>query len=210
MDDQVDSNNTVSEKVDDHIPVLLVIVGEINRHPFKRPLVALLDSGSTSSWINERVVGNVAATATRRTVSNTLMGRLESSTKVSLTQAILPDLSQSKRINRIDAYVFQQRIRYDIILGRQLMQQLGIVIDFKQQQIQWDEDTTSMLTLQELQVLGRRPQQLRTNLMDRFLLAQSDAEEDLHTTTAIEAARYAPANLDEVMAKQTHLTKDQQ
>jgi len=56
---------------------------------------------------------------------------------------MLPELSETKIINW-KLHVFKNTLKYNIIIGRDLLQALGILLGFKNQTITWDEITIPM------------------------------------------------------------------
>ena len=58
-------------------------------------------------------------------------------------QFLLLDLSETKLIDA-DLAVMTVPCKYDVILGRDLLTDLGISINFKEQEIEWDGRTTPM------------------------------------------------------------------
>ena len=59
----------------------------------------------------------------------------------------MPELSSSKILShrfRFDEYEVRSGIRYDMIIGCNLMVQLGLFADFKRQFLQWDGVTIPM------------------------------------------------------------------
>jgi len=56
---------------------------------------------------------------------------------------MFPELSETKIITW-KLHVFKNTLKYDLIIGRDLLQALGILLDFKNQTITWDEITIPM------------------------------------------------------------------
>ena len=54
------------------------------------------------------------------------------------TQLCLPELNSAASIN-VELHIINIESKYDVILGRDLFGQLGIVIDFKKGSIKWNE-----------------------------------------------------------------------
>ena len=54
------------------------------------------------------------------------------------TQLCLPELNSTASIN-VELHIINIESKYDVILGRDLFGQLGIVIDFKKGSIKWNE-----------------------------------------------------------------------
>ena len=198
-----------SEIVVPYIPVVLVVIGTINGQKCKKHYSALCDSGATTSWINKKVVGNAPLRKTARTIANTLAGRLESSLIADCDHSFLPDFSTSKCVGKFQARVFETDIRYDMILGRDILGALGMIIDFKSNVVTWDGVSAPMYTPKEINDLGRRPHQIRDALFHRYVFSHDDTE-DANAATEIDSAKYQRVEIDDVVAKAVHLTHEQQ
>ena len=59
------------------------------------------------------------------------------------TKFILPEFSESTTLTQT-FHVCDQKMPYDVILGRNTLQQLGIVLDFKDSVIKWNETSVDM------------------------------------------------------------------
>jgi len=64
-------------------------------------------------------------------------GSISTSQKAKV-QFMLPELSETKIITW-NLHVFKKTTKYDMILGRDLLQDLGILLNFKDQTITWEE-----------------------------------------------------------------------
>ena len=104
------------------------------------------------------------------------------------------------------ALVFDQPCRYDIILGSDFLNKAGIVIDYREKQVEWFGDTIPLRTPSELTA-------------DSYLAMMEAAypednvpdEEGLKDCllSDILDAKYKAMDIKQVIAQQTHLTKEQ-
>jgi hypothetical protein len=170
---------------------------------------ALLDTGSTRTWIQRHLVQEIPTRTTPPTRSSTLCGTLESSEVVDCEETVFPDLSMSKRVGSFEARVFERDVRYDMIIGRDLLNQLGIIINYNTKSIHWDDEETPMLSGDELNFLSQGPLQLRDALLSKFLYSEENLSDD-EFTAEIQAARYGRVAINDVVSKATHLTLEQQ
>jgi hypothetical protein len=120
-------------------------------------------------------------------------------------QFTLPEFHEGKDISW-DMYVDETDARlnsYDMIIGRDLRHELGIDLLFSLGVMKWDNATVPM----------RDPSQQRDNEIDAF-----EAEIfSIHDPDITDAARiqeimdvkYAPADIDEMIYKCTHLTNNE-
>ena len=87
--------------------------------PFGSPLTVLLDSGSTSTWINHRCLPNDIHGRTVSTITgSTMAGTFKSTKEIVLSDMILPELRQNTYLPKCPARIFNADCRYDMILGR--------------------------------------------------------------------------------------------
>ena len=124
------------------------IVGEI--HNSRGQLVSmrvLLDSGTTSSIILRDYVTKLAAyRSPTKTPWQTLGGTFYTRRK-QYVDFCLPEFSNSRSINwkfHIDETTKPDTALYDMIIGTDLMEELGIDISFKNKDITWDNVTIPM------------------------------------------------------------------
>ena len=207
-------NKTVNEPVEDYIPVIIIVVGTMNGKHCKRHYSALLDSGSTTTWISRRAATamNVPLRSVERLSSITMCGKLESSHAITCDQSLLPDFSTSKRLDQFTARLFDKPLRYDMIIGRDVLSQIGVVMDYQNKQLIWDKDVVPMTTQSELNSLARRPDQVREAMFHKIVLKQLDIEDENDANASnmeIKAANYSKVDIADVVNKQTHLSAEQ-
>ena len=163
-----------------------------------KPLKVLLDSGTSATIVNKKFCEKLKCKPAPKTLWKTKGGNFSTNQKV---RAIfkLPEFDERKAIEwecHVDDTKGQQS--YDMIIGCELLEELGMILDYKQCVMTWEdaevpmkstdyeiEETYSML--QEL----TEPQQVReaTSRMDKIL-----------------AATYDKADLDKVTRLCWHLT----
>ena len=132
----------------DAVPMTTMIVRRIHHTPSGRPLVVLLDTGSTSTWISAESLPKGAVPRTVDALeSSTLTGKLKSNQEVDLEGIVLPELQRSRILDCHRARVFYQKdCRYDVILGRDALRKLKIILDFKDDTVIWGNAAISMRT----------------------------------------------------------------
>ena len=87
---------------------------------------------------------------------------------------------------------------YDLIIGRDLLRELGIVLDFKNNTIQWDDVEMPMKSNQQVQNEHFHIQE------DKFYPSESDR------IKKILEAKYQPADLKEVIREASYLSREEQ
>ena len=120
------------------VPVVFGILKDKPGKVSSAPVIKiLLDSGASSTLIIERFVQNLKLKKnTKTTKCRTTAGVFETNKLVDL-QFILPELYEGRTICAT-AHITKQLGQYDMILGRDILRELGIVIDFKEETIIWD------------------------------------------------------------------------
>ncbi len=162
----------------------------------------LLDSGCGGTLVNRSFVKKYKKkTLTNATSWTTKAGTFKTNRKVAC-QFTLPEFHQGKDISW-NMYVDETDARlnsYDMIIGRDLLHELGIDLLFSLGVMKWDNATVPM----------RDPAQLRDTEIDAFE-AEIFSMHDPETTEAdriqqIMDIKYAPPDIDEMVSKCDHLT----
>ena len=104
--------------------------------PKPKTLKVLLDTGASSTIINEKHVRKLRQKNDSNTQWGTAAGTF-TTTKTCKTQFSLPEL-HDKRLIQWECHVTNQPFNYDMIIGRDLLTELGIDFSFKKQIITWD------------------------------------------------------------------------
>ena len=108
----------------------------------------------------------------------------------------LPELQRSRLID-FPVYLTDRPMGYDMIVGRDLLAELGIVLDFQQQVIQWDESEISM-------------KEHDCKIATHFHVNDSTSMHDATTRLKkILDAKYTKANLKAEVDKCTHLNEEE-
>ena len=116
------------------------MVSSIQNQPSGKPLIVLSDTGADSSWLKFKALPPGAIPKKGRAVSSSaLAGNVESNLSAELQGIVFPDFFKTRRIDRWPVKVFKAECRYDAIIGRDLLQELGLVIDFKNGKMTWDD-----------------------------------------------------------------------
>ena len=106
-------------------------------HKRNRYIKILMDSGASASIIHESYVSQNSFT-TRKTSTNqwsTITGSFSTSSETKITLQI-PELNVAVHISA-PFHVTTKKSNYDVIFGRDLLQELGIQLDFQHNSIGW-------------------------------------------------------------------------
>jgi len=112
-------------------------------------------------------------------------------------QFMFPELSETKLIEWKMHIVDSESMNYDIIIGRDVLEELGIIIDFKSKQITWDEISVPMRTMEEVEHEGY------------FINDSKLVAEELARTKRILDAHYEAADFEAILSSCQNLNAQQ-
>jgi hypothetical protein len=203
------------ERVDeDFAPVILVAINTIQRAETRKALVALLDTGSTRSFIHRSCLPSAVTPMMSATplISNTAAGKLESRTVVSMTGIVCPEFTRSKKMDNLQAYVIESPCRYDLILGRDFLEATGMVLDFSKKKVVWDELSVDMKSMTLIDT-GREASYdaMMMDLINEETehLFEADCYHQTCDKTEIKPSDYHKTEINDVVEKCTHLDETQ-
>ena len=126
----------------------MLLIKQIHNTETKpQTLLCLLNSGATSCWINSMVIPeNTQGITVSETTNKTLARTFFSSKELTLYNAILPEFHRSRHMNKITTKIFHQKCRYDMIIGLDLLNELEIVLNFKDKTITWEKAQITIRT----------------------------------------------------------------
>jgi predicted aspartyl protease len=118
------------------VPVVFAVINtRLGKEKFKR-ISVLLDSGASSSVISHNIVDKLRIKPDQATVWNTAAGKMSTHRKVRMTFT-LPGLSPSASVDTT-VHVHDGHLSlYDMIIGRDLLKDLGIDVLFSTSTIEW-------------------------------------------------------------------------
>ena len=163
----------------------------------KRRLKILLDSGASATIAYKKAVNGLKTKNQPDTVWTSAAGRFSTSKTVK-TPLVFPEFSET-RIVTARIHTSEQLLGgYDMIIGRDLLCDLGIVLDFKNQSIIWGD--------------GEIPMKPRNSVpaTSFFIGDPRSITEDADRLSRITDAKYNKANLPEVTKNSKNLTEAQQ
>jgi len=180
------------------VPVVFALLNtRLGKEKAKR-ISVLLDSGASSSVIHRDIVKKLRIKPTSPTVWNTAAGPLSTEGKVTITFA-LPELSPSASITTTVHVHPTQIARYDMIIGRDLMTELGIDVMFSTSTIDWGRMNAS---------IPMKPYDFSFS-EDVYVAESDDVEQDTERLSSILDAKYAPTDVAAFANEQKHLSSDE-
>ena len=165
----------------------------------------LFDSGCEATLVNKNVVKKLTKTKCDKVNWTTKAGTFQMTEKCEI-QLKLPALHEHKEI-KWNAYVEpspKSEIKYDLIIGRDLMLIAGIDLLFSQGKISWDGADIDM---QHPDFLS---EERWVNLLEKELMFVNDPlTTDAERIQSIVDAKYAKQNPAEVIEQIEHLSKEE-
>ena len=172
----------------DHLkPIVFVLLRTSLGQPKPKMIRALLDTGATKTIVSEHLVTKLRVQKDQVIQWSTAAGTLITNQKVKL-QFVIPEL-HDKRTIQWEATVTKNPVNYDMIIGLDLLTELGIQLSFEDQTITWDDSTIPMKSF-DAQV------QTAYHVEDNDIV-----EAAMDRIKRIQDAKYAPANLDDIVAQ---------
>ena len=170
------------------------------------PVIGLLDSGATNTFIRKSVLKNFPHSTSKVNVK--VKGRYSStSIKEQATFDVrLPDFDATKSV-KVTAFVEDSGCvvgRHAIVFGSTFLQELGITFDYSRGTITWDDVSTTMKTISQAEI----------NSINDDDPADVDLPDFMKNATkkaaSIKPNIYDTYNYHDMVLRCEHLTKEQQ
>ena len=189
-------NRNSSKTVEDLTPIVFARVRtKLGKHPKIKTIKALLDSGSSSTLISQQYAKKLRLRTENKTKWKTTAGEFTTSFKTKI-EFSLPELHERRIITKT-MHVTPNHMGYDMIIGRDLLEDLGIDIKFSTSSILWDFAEIPM-----------RPRQ--ATVAEAYEINDSKlVQDELKRVVAIMDAKYEPADLDKLVAECLHLKSEE-
>ena len=163
----------------------------------KKPVRILLDSGASASIISKDFVVKENYVKSNASQEWLTMAGTFKTTRVAYVALKLPELNHTAEI-ATEFHVTKQKSAYDVIFGRKLLKELGIVLDFNQMVTIWNDVTIPMKDVNA---------EVKTHF---FIRDSKHVNESTKRIKKILDAKYKKADLEEYIGKQTYLDKRKQ
>ena len=179
-------------------------IGSKKASDIKRMKV-LLDSGCGATLINHSLIGRLKTTKEKKTKWKTKSGSFNTNKKCNVTFG-LPAFHEHRKINW-NCYVDDtdpDLCIYDLIIGRDLMHELGIDICFSRAEMIWDN---ASIPMQEVDKLS---EQFLEQFEQELLFAHDPVTTDAERIQNIVESKYCPADLRTLTSECKLLNKSEQ
>jgi transposase InsO family protein/exonuclease VII small subunit len=165
----------------------------------------LLDSGCGATLINQSLIGKLKTTKEQKCKWKTKAGNFTTNRKCKIKFS-LPALFENRDIDW-NCYVDESSptsCLYDLIIGRDLMHELGIDICFSTAEIKWDNASIAMQPTERLDELNIE------EFEQEILFAHDPDTTDAERIQNIVESKYCPADLEALVKECKELEKLQQ
>ena len=127
-------------------PITIMIVNSIGLKKSRAILKVLLDPGSTKTMISRKALPREAQLIPLQQEKKvmTLAGTMRTKNLVNLRDIRLPEFDKSCQIEEQKALIFEEKCRYDVILGNNFLTKAGIDIKYSDGTMTWFENTLPM------------------------------------------------------------------
>jgi hypothetical protein len=205
FDQNINETLLIEQQQQPLIPASILIPSIIQGIENDRLLCCLFDTGGSSTIINRRALPkNVNPTKMKIPMkTTTAAGVFQINEMVTIEQSILPEFTKQIKIQTLNAHIFDSpSCHYDIILGRDILNQLKIDILYSNKIIRWLDFEVAMKT--------KHYWQNAWNMYYTFAQDDNLFESVDSFLREILPSKYEKANIDDVIKKQAQLTLDQQ
>ena len=188
-------NKIVKESGDSFVPILFGQVtkkSHYNDESSKRTVKILLDSGASESIAHITLFDkdNIHK-HTSATNWTTMAGSFSTNARGTL-KLMLPELNPSAEL-KVVCHVTNRQSNYKIILGRDVLSELGVILDFKRRVILWNESEAQMKPFE-------------STSKTHFSISDSTrVSSETERIKRILDAKYEKANLSQIVREAIHL-----
>ena len=188
-------------------PVTLVGIrgGKKNRNIVQHDLRVLLDSGSSHSMASTRCAKGSKLVSLKKSRDFATAGgdfTIDSEADIHFN---LTEFSESKVINwTFSGFCDSDALGYDMVIGRDLLNDLGVILDFKKSLVNWEGIDIPMRDFQKLKDL-----KMSTDEVNAIIKGSAEpliTEQATERMVRILDSKYEKANLSKVVAQTTHLS----
>jgi hypothetical protein len=156
---------------------------------------ALVDCGASESIITKQASKNLKRKNNPKIQKwTTAAGKLDTAEQTRKTEFSFPELHANKLIKKSLHVVEKGLVRYDMIIGRDLMVKLGLDAKGSDLSIEWDDAAIPW-------------RDMESTVDDHYLV--DNANQPDNRTKRILDASYKPADLKAIVASATHLSDDE-
>ena len=140
----------IKEKIEDLVPIVFGTIVQNKSHPNghtnqarNKNVKILLDSGASASIIQHSYLRKNDFTQDKTIHEWTTMAGTFKTTRTAKIELKLPELNSTATI-AVKCHVTKEKSNYDLIIGRDVLRELGITLDFSNNTTNWQDVTIPM------------------------------------------------------------------
>ena len=140
----------IKEKIEDLVPIVFGTIVQNKSHPNghtnqarNKNVKILLDSGASASIIHHSYLRKNDFTQDKTIHEWTTMAGTFKTTRTAKIELKLPELNSTANI-AVKCHVTKEKSNYDLIIGRDVLRELGITLDFSNNTTNWQDITIPM------------------------------------------------------------------
>lgn len=185
------------QKIDHLAPIAFATMRTRKGKPKPKILKVLLDSGASKSIISSKHTKKLKSIKDEERTWTTACGTFTTNSKCKLEFSLYE--FHARKLIEYEVHETTLPMAYDMIIGRDLLHELGVTIDFKDSTVTWDNVSIPM-----------KDKDCTVNNEAIFNISEGEAVDDATTRMKkILDAKYEPADLDKVCAECKDLTAEE-
>jgi hypothetical protein len=138
-----DSNEKNNDE--DFIPMSFALAKAIHGQESNRNMLVLFDPGLTLTWISSnKLPEGTKGDEAPPSIGMSIAGQFNSNKTVELTNLCFPEFYRTRYFSSYKARAFETSCHSDMIIGRDMLQAMGLIVDFKDNLMTWDDIVVTM------------------------------------------------------------------
>lgn len=131
------------QKLEHGVPVITGLLQKSSNPSLGKKIIILLDSGASQSIIDSNIIEKNAKKIEGKSITwKTISGNFSTKFKTAV-KFKLPSLHESRTIET-EMHIAPHISNYDMIIGRDLLHELGLMLNFSEQTVIWDHAVAPM------------------------------------------------------------------
>jgi hypothetical protein len=178
---------------------ILVALPDVEHSRKYTTYIGLIDSGSSGSLINSDIVqkGNFTTLINKKPIQwDTATGTLLTQGTVDIKKRCLPQFTTDRHVaSTFHTLTKRPNDKYDVILGRDLLQSIGLDTHYSASQFTWDSISVAMVP----------SGYWSKEKIEHIDASWNNKHEEAHITEIL-PAEYKPCDINAIVNEQTHLS----
>jgi hypothetical protein len=196
------NNSSKKNKNEDFVPMSFALAKAIHGQESNSNMLVLFDPGSTLTWISSnKLPEGTKGDEAPPLIGMTIAGQFNSNKAVELKNLCFPEFYRTQYFSSYKARVFETSCCYNMIIGHDMLRAMGLIVDFKDNLMTWDDVVIAMKTYPKKPSLPNEP-----SIVSQMIL---DLIKDNLITTDECLTKYEPSNIGQIAQGQKQLMPSQ-